>query len=139
MDTELPVGYLGAVRMALPEHAEKGDRVGAALSLHGIGYRRVGLELVPRRDLALAETVLVEGRPCEKLTPGKTLLAPMDSHRLHLAEDEPAAAPHDEVDLVAAGPDVAAEHAVAAQAVVDDGAPLGSPPRGASATPRADS
>ena len=43
---------------------------------------------------------------------------------LHLAEDEPAAATDDQVELVAAGPDIGVEHAVAAQAVVERGPAL---------------
>ena len=42
----------------------------------------------------------------------------------HLAEDEPAAAADDQVELVAAGPDVGAEDAVAAETVVAGGAGL---------------
>lgn len=42
----------------------------------------------------------------------------------HLAEDEPATAPEDQIELVAAGPDVRTEHAIAAQPVVERGAAL---------------
>lgn len=38
---------------------------------------------------------------------------------LDLAEDEPATAPHDQVELVATGPDVRAQDPVPAQAVVE--------------------
>jgi hypothetical protein len=41
---------------------------------------------------------------------------------LDLAEDDAAAAPDDQVELVAAGPDVGVEDAVAAQAIVTRGA-----------------
>ena len=43
---------------------------------------------------------------------------------LDLAEDEPTAAPDDQIELVPAGPDIRAEDAVAAQAVVAGGASL---------------
>ena len=43
---------------------------------------------------------------------------------LDLAKDEPPAAPDDQVELVTARPDVRAENAVAAQAVVAGGASL---------------
>ena len=42
----------------------------------------------------------------------------------HLAEDDPAATPDDEVKLVAPRPDVRAENAIPAQAVVASGAAL---------------
>src|SRR5205823_12150855 len=44
---------------------------------------------------------------------------------LHLAEDEPSPAPGDDVELVAAGPDVPRDDPVAAQAVEPGGTPLG--------------
>jgi hypothetical protein len=46
---------------------------------------------------------------------------------LDLAEHEPPPAAGDDVQLVAAGPDVPAEDPVAAQAVPEHGAPLGAP------------
>ena len=49
---------------------------------------------------------------------------PVAGLALDLAEDEPPAAPDDQVELVAARPDVRAENAVAAQAVVAGGASL---------------
>ena len=79
VDTELPVGYLGAIQMALPEHPEVGDTFGAALTLHGIGHNHIGLELVPRRDLALAQNVVIGGEPREFVTPGKTSLSLADN------------------------------------------------------------
>src|SRR5215471_6761917 len=44
---------------------------------------------------------------------------------LHLAEHEPTAATHHEVELVAARPDVGTEHAEPAQPVVEPGTALG--------------
>ena len=44
---------------------------------------------------------------------------------LHLAEDQPPAAPDDDVELVTGHPDVLRQDAVAAQAVPPDRAPLG--------------
>jgi hypothetical protein len=54
---------------------------------------------------------------------------------LDLAEDEPAPAPDDQVELVPAGPDVRAENPVPAQAVVERGTALEATPgpRGAQA------
>jgi hypothetical protein len=46
---------------------------------------------------------------------------------LDLAEDEPAPAPHDQVELVAARPDVGADDAVSAQPVVQRRASLEAP------------
>src|SRR3954452_4586464 len=48
---------------------------------------------------------------------------------LHLAEHEHRAAPHDEVELVAADPDVLAEDAVRAQPVVPTRSELGGVPQ----------
>src|SRR5207247_1452726 len=50
---------------------------------------------------------------------------PRAALRLHLAEDEPAAAAQDEVELVAGRPCVLGEDLVAAEPVVPTGAPLG--------------
>jgi hypothetical protein len=47
---------------------------------------------------------------------------------LDLAEDEPVAAAHDQVELVPARPDVRREDPVPAQAVVQRGTPLEPPP-----------
>lgn len=47
---------------------------------------------------------------------------------LDLDEDEPPAAAHDQVELAAGQPEVAAEDAVGAEAVVPERAPLSSPP-----------
>src|SRR5689334_17191929 len=52
---------------------------------------------------------------------------PRTALRLHLAEDEPAPAPGDHIELVASGPDVRAEDPVAAQAVPERRAPLLTP------------
>ena len=43
---------------------------------------------------------------------------------LHLAKDDPTASSDDQIELVAAGPHVGSEDAIAAQAVVESGAAL---------------
>ena len=52
---------------------------------------------------------------------------PVPALLLDLAKDQATPAPHDDVELVAAGPGIPLQDAVAAQPVPPDGAPLGGP------------
>ncbi len=71
-------------------------------------------------------SALLRGHHLERVAiPGRRLA-------LHLAEDETPAASEDQVDLVAAGPDVGLQHAVSAQAVVKRSTPLEAVPDPAS-------
>src|SRR5439155_16342691 len=78
-------------------------------------------------DVAAAELGMRREPRCRRLPDAPHLLRVHHLERiavavarfaLHLAEDERAAPAHDQIELVAADPDVRAEDAVAAQAVV---------------------
>ncbi len=89
---------------------------------------RPALGMAGEPDLGRAPeaTTFLRRHHLERVTVGSARLS------LHLAEDEPAAAAKDQVELVAARPDVGSEHAIAAQPVVAPGAalePLARPPR----------
>jgi len=99
------------------------------------------LDLVVRRGTTLVFCEVKSkfgdgfGDPLEMVTPEKMRLDGSDhleriaeavaGLRLHLAEDEAATAPRDDVDLRAGEPDVRVEDPVAVQAVPPGGAPLG--------------
>ena len=79
---------------------------------------RLGMRGEPCLGRAADPPPLLAADPLERVA---VAAAPL---LLHFAEDERAAAAQDEVELVATGPGVAFEHAVAAQPVVQLGEPL---------------
>src|SRR5439155_19316285 len=87
--------------------APRGDGVEAAVTAAGPGMRSE-----PRRSSPPHAPDLLGVDHLQRISVAVAGLA------LHFAERERASAPHDEVQLVAADPDVRAEDAVAAQAVV---------------------
>ncbi|MEJ7569621.1 MAG: recombinase family protein [Gaiellaceae bacterium] len=81
VDADLPVNVncLGAIRLAAGSGREVGDEVRALLKLHPLEHRRMAVELVPRHDLAVASTVIVNGEDYRKLMPTKTVLSLADN------------------------------------------------------------
>ena len=78
----------------------------------------LGMEREPGLGGAAEPAALLGGHHLERMAVVRARLS------LHLAEDNPPAAADDQIELVASGPDVRSQDAIATQAVVESGAAL---------------
>jgi len=76
IDADVGAGYFGAPQLAIGPETRVGDEACVVLALHGIGVkgRRVGIEVVPRRELAVRETVTGNGKVSTSFHPARTPL-----------------------------------------------------------------